>query len=172
MAGVEKAITMRFNFLLVVGIVVVFSGVIEARDGSNLGIKMSMSLEKQLKRLQGIGFECDQRSREISEQWQCARSSQVVNLGPRRILLACLDDGACWPESIDLIRDIAPKSAATSVKPVTLYRSGGSVHLHCLTVKGNQSVCAESWASSKRPLLAERYARRSALSPREQATGE
>jgi hypothetical protein len=163
---------MRLNILLMVAMMMSFGTAAEARDKVKLGIKTSMSLEEQLKRLQVIGFDCKPRSRDPGEHWQCTRSSQVVNLSPRRILVACADDSACWSKRIDLIRDIAPRSTATVVKPVTLYRSEGSVHLHCLTLKGSQSVCAQSWAHSKRPALEGRFVRRSASSVRGQATGE
>ena len=163
---------MQVNVVLMAAIVMSCSIAIEARDRLKLGIKTSMNVEEQLERLQGIGFDCDPRRRDASEHWQCARSSQLVNLSPRRILLACTDDTACWPETDDLVREIAPKSAATMVKPVTLYQSQGTVHLHCATGKGDQSVCVQSWASTKRSALKERFVWRSVSSVKDRATAE
>jgi len=155
-------------FLLVVSHV----GAISARDNLNLGIKTSMTVQVQLERLNRIGFDCSATNREVSEHWQCVRSTQVVNLSPRRILLTCADDSACWPETVDLIRDIAPKSSLTAVEPVTVYRSRGSVHLHCLTATNDWRVCAQSWASSKPEKRDQRHVWRTSSSANDQMTAD
>lgn len=117
-------------------------------DALAIEIELSITPERQIKKLEHIGFDCNAAVPSRSNPVECRRKSQLVALNGPKIMLLCLQKRACWSEPLELLASLGNSEQLSPILPVIIYEAGGSSRLFCRTQVGDRQrqVCIRGWS--------------------------